>query len=129
MEIKNEIRNSLLKRQELEMVIEADKNPSFEEAKNIIAEKFLKPIETIDAYNIIGKFGKNKFEIKAYIYDSKEDFEKIKALQLTRKKRKELAKQADEEKKKAEEEKKKVKESNSEEEKEKVVEEKKPGNA
>jgi len=96
MEIKGDMRNELMKRQEIEIIIESEKNPSFENARNIIAEKFSKLNENIDVFNIIGGFGKRKFKIKAHIYDSKQDLDIIKKLQLTRKKKKELMKQTEE---------------------------------
>ncbi|MAG02483.1 hypothetical protein CMI42_04040 [Candidatus Pacearchaeota archaeon] len=94
MEIIQDLRNDLFKRQELTLELEAEKNPNFDEIKKQIAEKTKKPEENIDVSNIKGNFGKNKFEINATIYDSKEDLENIKRLQLTAKKRKELAKES-----------------------------------
>lgn len=131
MEIKKEMRNELLKRQEIEVVIESEKNPSFNEARKTIAEKYAKPEENVDVYSIMGKFGRKKFDVKAYIYDTKNDLETIKKLQLTRKKRKELVKQAEDEKKKSEEERKaeggekKTGEGESKQEEEKKIEENK----
>ncbi len=121
-EIKKENKNELLKRKEIEIVIESVKNPSFDEAKKIISEKFSIPEERINVYNIIGGFGRKNFSIKAYIYDSKKDLEQIKKLQLTRKKKKEIINQALEEKKKAEEEGKKAEEKKKKSEEEKKKE-------
>jgi len=86
MEIKSDIRNELFKRNEIEAELEAEKNPSFEETSKTISETLGKPEESIEVYNIKGSFGSNKFVVKAYSYDSKEDKEK--AIQLTQKQRK-----------------------------------------
>ena len=67
---------SILKRKEISFILEADKNPSFEEMKRKIAEDFKKKEEAIDVYGVKGSFGSNKFKVDAYIYDSKEDLEK-----------------------------------------------------
>lgn len=88
MEYKKNIRNELMKRQELSFLIESVKNPTFNEMRKLISEDLKKPEELIDVYNILGKFGRKTFLIKAYIYDSKEDFEKIKNLSKTKKQRK-----------------------------------------
>jgi ribosomal protein S24E len=116
MNIKKDLKNELSKRKEIEFEIEAGKNPSFDEMKKLIAEKFSKSEDCIDVYGIKGSFGKNKFLIKGYIYDSKKDLEV--AIQKTAKQRKEEIKQADEAKKAVEEAKKAEEEA-----KKKVVEE------
>lgn len=109
MEIKKEIDNGLLKRKEIIFLIDSDKNPSFSDMKKLISEKFSKPEENIDVYNIKGKFGRKTFLVKAFVYDSKEALEK--AVHKSRKQRREEkkalfdAKKAEAEaKKKAEEE-------------------------
>lgn len=88
MEFQKNIRNGLLKRQEVSLIVERDKNPSFDEMKKIISEESSNPEENIDVYNINGKFGRGTFLIKAYIYDFKEELEKIKELSKTKKQRK-----------------------------------------
>ncbi|MDD5193149.1 MAG: hypothetical protein PHF67_01040 [Candidatus Nanoarchaeia archaeon] len=105
MEIKKNTKNELFKRYEVSIILESDKNPSFSEVKKKLSEKFSKPEDSIDVYNIKGKFGRNTFLIKAYVYDSKADFEK--AVQKTKKQR-DAEKKAAEEAKKAEEEAKKA---------------------
>jgi len=86
MEIKLDIRNDLFKRNEIEAIVEAEKNPSFEEISKMISEEVKKPEENIDVYNVIGGFGRSNFVIKGYVYDSKEDLKK--AEQKTQKQRK-----------------------------------------
>ena len=77
MEVKRDFRNDLLKRRELELVMEADSNPGFENSKKAIVEEFKSPEENIVVKSIMGSFGSNKFSIEAFIYDSVEDKEKI----------------------------------------------------
>ncbi len=86
MEVKNKTRNNLFKREEIELVLEAEKNPSFAETAKMLAEKFSKPEENVYVYNIKGNFGRNEFDVFAYIYDSLDD--KKKAEQKTQKQRK-----------------------------------------
>lgn len=88
MEIKENIKNELFKRQELDIELEAEKSPSFSDVKKQIAEKVGKPEETIDVLKIKGSFGKNLFKVSAYVYDSKEDLGKMIELRKTKKQRK-----------------------------------------
>ncbi|MBS3079661.1 hypothetical protein J4218_06065 [Candidatus Pacearchaeota archaeon] len=81
MDIKKDFKNELLKRREVSFVVESDKNPSFVDMKKLASEEFKKPEENIDVYGIQGKFGRNTFLVKAYVYDSKEALEK--AIQKT----------------------------------------------
>jgi len=105
MEIKQNIRNELVKRNEFNGILKSETNPNFEAVKKLVSEQTKKPEEAIDVYNIQGSFGSNKFNIKAYAYDSVEDLKKAE-----QKTQKQLAaeKKAEEEKKKAEAEAKKA---------------------
>lgn len=96
MNIKQDIQNKLLKRHELEIELESEKNPTFADLKKQISKKISKPEENIDVYSIKGSFGKNKFKVKANIYDSRQDLENIKKLELTKKQRKEASKPVEE---------------------------------
>jgi len=78
MEILKDIRNDLFKRQEINAIIESEKNPDFTEMKKQVSEQTGKPEENINVYNIKGSFGSKEFKIDAYVYDSKEDLEKNK---------------------------------------------------
>lgn len=100
MEIKKDIKNELFKRKELSIILESEKNPNFDDIRKKISEKFSKPEENIDVYNINGKFGRKTFLIKAYVYDSVQDLKK--AEQKTQKQRKEEKNKEEEEKKVAE---------------------------
>jgi ribosomal protein S24E len=87
MEIIKDNNNTLLKRQEL--VFEANTNVSFDEARKQIADKTKKSEEVIDVYNVKGGFGNQKFLVKANIYNSKEDLEIMKNMELSKKQKKE----------------------------------------
>lgn len=107
MELTKNIKNGLMKRQEVSYIVEGEKNPNFPEMKQKISAEIKKPEENIDVYAIQGKFGRDTFLVKAYVYDSKKDFDEIKILCKTKKMRtteKEEAKKAIEEAKKAKEE-------------------------
>lgn len=104
MEIKQNMRNDLFKRQELVFELEANKNPSFEDVRIKISEDLKKPEGNVDVLSVHGKFGKNVFIIKANVYDSQDDKEKSVSMRKTQKQRKAERKAAEEAKKKAEEE-------------------------
>jgi len=99
MEIKQDIRNELFKRNEIVLELEAEKNPSFKEVKKQLAEELSKPEENIDVYSVKGKFGKKLFVAMASIYDSKEDLEKMIELRKTQKQKKDDVKAVEEAKK------------------------------
>lgn len=95
MDVKQNIRNELFKRQELVTEIESKKSPGIEEVKRMIAEAVGKPIENVDVKKVQGSFGKRKFVAEAYIYDSEEELKKMKKLEVTRKQRRESAKKTE----------------------------------
>ncbi len=68
--------NSLLKRREIKIIVEAEKNPSMQEASKLVSENFKTQEENIAVKQIKGKFGRNTFLITANIYYAKEDKEK-----------------------------------------------------
>jgi ribosomal protein S24E len=78
MEILENTRNELFKRNEIVALVESEKNPDFSEMKKQISEQTKKPEENIDVHNIKGGFGSKNFKINAEVYDSKEDLEKNK---------------------------------------------------
>lgn len=102
--------NSLLKRREIKVIVEAEKNPSMQEAGKLILEHFKAQEENVAIKQIKGKFGRDTFLITANIYHSKEDKEKTEP--KAKKKEKKEEKEATEEKKeeKPAEEQKEVKE-------------------
>ena len=71
-ENKKEKMNELMKRREVEIIRESEKNPSFADASKWISEEFKAPEENIMVENVKGKFGKGTFLIRASIYDTKE---------------------------------------------------------
>jgi len=109
MEVIKDKKNELFKRQELSLVVDGDKNPGFSEVRKMISEKVGKPEENIDVLKVEGSFGQKKFDVEAYVYNSKEDLDVMGQLRLT-KKQKDEAKKVEEEAKKVEEEAKKAEE-------------------
>jgi ribosomal protein S24E len=87
MEITNDIKNVLMKRQEVTFSLESTQNPNFIEMKQLISKETGKDEEVIDVYSIKGNFGKNSFVVKANIYENKEDLEKYKSMNRTKKER------------------------------------------
>ncbi len=102
MEIKiiKEEENKLFNRNEVEGTIESEKTPSREDVLGILSKKYSVPIENIKIKEILGKFGAKVFSVKANVYSSKEDKDKI---ELKKKKEAEFEKRLAE-KLKAEEE-------------------------
>lgn len=68
--------NILLGREELKFIIKTGKTPSFADVLKLIAEQAKKPEENIFVEGIKGKFGRESFLVKAFVYKSKEDKEK-----------------------------------------------------
>lgn len=69
--------NFLANRREVKIVVEAEKNPSFDEAINMTAEHFKSEKGNVAIKEIKGKFGRDTFLISSYIYKTKEDMEKF----------------------------------------------------
>jgi ribosomal protein S24E len=75
MEVLKDFKNDLLKRRELKIVIEAEKNPSYEETKKILVDEFKAKEDAIVVNQLKGKFGRKTFLIDASVYDNKEALE------------------------------------------------------
>ncbi|PIN93793.1 30S ribosomal protein S24e [Candidatus Pacearchaeota archaeon CG10_big_fil_rev_8_21_14_0_10_31_24] len=73
MKITKEFQNKLLKRKEVEFVIEEKGNPGFEKVRKLVSDKFKAGEDTIAIKYIKSKFGSNDFFIEAFIYDSAND--------------------------------------------------------
>ncbi len=71
MEIKKNIKNDLFGRKEIEVILTADKTPSFAEMSKLFGEHFKAEEDSIMIENVKGKFGRNTFLIRACIYDTK----------------------------------------------------------
>ena len=69
--------NYLLNRKEIKIVIQADKNPSFNEALLIFNKEFKADPEATVIKNVKGKFGRDTFLLTAFVYKTKEDKEKF----------------------------------------------------
>lgn len=111
MEIIEKVDNKLLHRKEIVAVVEANTTPSSNELVEEFAKEFKTDKENVVVVYIKGKFGTNKFDIFAKIYnnvESKNTYEVI--TRKEKKKREEEAKKAAEEAKKAKEEKAKAEE-------------------
>ena len=61
MEIIQEVENSLINRKEIRVIVEAEKNPSYEEATDIIARQFNTGKELVVIKQVKGKFGRKLF--------------------------------------------------------------------
>ena len=78
METKKDIKNPLLNRREVKVIVESEKTPSFTEAAKIIADNFKASEENILMESVKGKFGMKTFLLSASIYDTKELMEAAK---------------------------------------------------
>lgn len=78
MDFKNlhEKENSLFNRKEIIFSMSSEKTPTKKEMQKLIAEKFSKEPEIVKVNHIYGKFGSRNFEIHAFVYNSKKDYEK-----------------------------------------------------
>ncbi len=77
MKIVEQKQNPLLKRQEVKILVESEKNPTYPEAKEVIANEFKGNKDNILIRKVKGKFGTNTFLVSAEIYETKEDKEKF----------------------------------------------------
>jgi len=79
-----DLRNELLKRREVKLIIRENKNPGFANALKIITEQFNAKEENIVVKEVKSKFGKDTFLIDAFIYDSVADKERIEPKKKTK---------------------------------------------
>ncbi len=77
MNIIREFRNDLLKRREVELALESDKNPGVQRVLTEVGQKYGASEEVISVKSVHGKFGSGRFVAEAFIYDTAED--KLKA--------------------------------------------------
>ena len=73
----NERKNPLFSRKEIEFSVEAESVPSREEIRKSISEKFSVDLGAIKIKGIYGGFGSKNFKVKANVYKTKEDLEKV----------------------------------------------------
>mgnify|MGYP001583543943 CR=1 FL=1 len=77
MKITSKSHNKMLKRHEIDAVVNSHKNPGFESVKNDIANDLNVNSDMIVVKEVMGSFGKHEFKIKAFIYESVKDKEMI----------------------------------------------------
>jgi ribosomal protein S24E len=79
MEIKDitEKKNLVFDRREMEGKILTDSSPSNKEVAALVAKKLSVPEEAVKIKGVYGKFGSKEFNIKANVYKSKEDRNKV----------------------------------------------------
>jgi len=77
MKVLTDTKNTLLKRREIKIIVEATGNPGFEHAKKVVVDKCKASDDVIVVNNVKGKFGRDTFLIDAFVYDSKKDKEMI----------------------------------------------------
>ena len=77
MEILEDKNNFLTNRRELNFLLESDKTPSYSESLVILEKEFKINPENSVIKAVKGKFGRSKFFISAFVYNSKEDKEKF----------------------------------------------------
>lgn len=83
----NDLRNDLLKRREVKLVVESNSTPSFESSTKMISEKFKAAEDSIVVKGIYGKFGHNTFLIESMIYDSVNDKDRVEPKKKEKKKK------------------------------------------
>ncbi len=86
MEIIQQSRNDLLKRNEIKGIIKSNGNLGYENAMKTVVEKLKAAEENIVLKNVKSKFGRDTFLVEALIYDSVEDKEKIEPKKKEKKK-------------------------------------------
>ena len=77
-EISQETRNDLFNRKDVKGFIEADVTPSKAETIALIAKEMKAGEDTVNLLRVKGKFGTNRFDFEAEVYDSVEDLNKLK---------------------------------------------------
>lgn len=78
--------NILLNRNEVKIIVEAEKNPSYDEALVMLTKEFKAVPEAIAIHQVKGKFGRRTFLISAFVYKSQEDKEKFEPKKKEKKK-------------------------------------------
>ncbi|MBU0957349.1 MAG: hypothetical protein KKF56_00915 [Nanoarchaeota archaeon] len=77
MKILSNIKNDFFKRQEVKLIEESEKNPTYEEAVHIVSKELKSEEGNVVIKLVKGKFGRKTFLIQAYVYDSKEDMDRF----------------------------------------------------
>ena len=77
MNVIKEFKNDLLKRREIEVSNEYEKNPGFVLVTKDIATQFKVSEDVVVVRRVGSSFGTNEFVVDFFIYDSSEDKEKV----------------------------------------------------
>lgn len=83
--IKN-FRNDLLKRNEIKVVMSADKNPGFANSLKLIAEHLKVKEENIVLRELKSSFGRDTFLVEIFLYDSVMDKDNVEPKKKAKKK-------------------------------------------
>lgn len=70
-------RNELLKRRELEVVIESYDNPGLEKAKQMVVSQAKLSAENVVVKSLRNNFGTHEFVVEVFVYDSVDDMNRI----------------------------------------------------
>ena len=77
LEIQERKQNPILDREEIVAVVRATRTPTNEEAKQLLSSELKADAGLVVINNIYSSFGKQEFKINAFLYKSKETFEKL----------------------------------------------------
>ena len=72
-----EFRNDLLKRKEVLVSFEADKNPGFEASEKMVVDQMKFDADKVAVRSVKSHFGSNEFVVEAFVYDTAKDREMI----------------------------------------------------
>lgn len=75
--ILSEKENALFRRKEVLLEVENNSTPNVSDAEKFVSEKFSTTPEKVKVKKIHSKFGSNKFDVLAFVYDSEEDKNRI----------------------------------------------------
>ncbi|MBX4212627.1 hypothetical protein KW787_04210 [Candidatus Pacearchaeota archaeon] len=75
--MKHDVRNDLLKRREVVMEIESDKNPGIAHSTKLIADHFKAGEDHVALKSIQSSFGRKTFLINAFVYDSLKEKQRV----------------------------------------------------
>ena len=75
MNIVKDFRNDLLKRREVEVIMDSNSNPGFKGAKKFVLDSFEAGEERIVVRAVRSEFGNKEFLVDVFIYDSKKDMD------------------------------------------------------
>ena len=77
MKIEKDFKNTLLRRREIQFFIESKDNPGFENSRKIVVEKLKVPEDNVAIKSVRNNFGTHDFFVEAFVYDTKEEKERI----------------------------------------------------